>query len=328
MTMYAKDGNSRTNPFDNERIVFNNLEPDEVQSLHPLKKFGRHLSERFGVTLIPHSLPEEEENDECEFDIRITYVPDDVLAENTEADLLELRLAKLGKNAWHRTPHKRVLTTLILLLLIVLFVSIALFGFTPFNLFPLSSVAPQATQTTLSTRDDLPPTQRSETNLVSMGPHNAVIIAASAVPQYCPVGTMLGQGRQIGNFPVWMSGINTETATVHLPTVTLTLKTAQEWKGWVVHLHLSGRYKYLTTISLNALNIYGSTPPLLHNPYTALDSQRLLLDPKHPMGFLGANNAPGIGTWDISLFLPNAGCYAIGASWGPGHWLVNFAAGK
>ena len=325
--MYANDGNSHTTPLNDERIVYSNIEPDEVPS-HPLKMFGKHLFKRLGITFIPHSIPEEEENDECEFDIRITYVPDDVLAANTEPDLLELRLAKLGKNAWYRTPHKRVLTSLVLLLLFALLTGISLFGHAPLNLFPNSSILPQSVQIVHSTRNDsLPPaTQRTETNIVSAGPNNAVVVAARAIPAYCPVGTMLGQGRQIGNFPVWLSGINTETATVHLPT--LTLKTAHGWKGWVVHLHLSGRYKYLTTISLTALNIYGSTLPLLHNPYTALDSQRLFIDPKHPMGFLGTSGAPSIGTWDISLYLPSAGCYAIGASWGPGHWLINFAAGQ
>jgi len=322
--MYAHDRDSHITPFNDEIITYSDIEPDEEHS-HPLAMFGNRLSKRLGITVVPHPAREEGENDECEFDIRMTYVPDDVLAADTEPDLLEVRLLTLGKNAWQRTTHKRLLTNCVLLLLLVLLIGIALFGHIPFNLFPLSAVPSQAPSSSRS--DTLPPaTHRTEVNLVSAGPNNAVIIAARAVPQYCPTGTMLGQGRQIGNFPVWVSGINTGTATVHLPT--LTLKTMKGWKGWVVHLHLAGRYKYLTAISLTASNIYGSMPPLLHNPYTASDSQRLFIDPKHPMSFLGASSAPNIGTWDISLYLPSAGCYALSASWGPGHWLINFAAGQ
>jgi len=289
--------------------------------------YGNRLFERFGVKVVPHSVPEEEENDECEFDIRMTYVPEDVLAANTEPDLVEVRLLTFGKNAWQHTHHKRLLTSLVLLVLCLLLVGIALFGHTPFILFPLSS-APQATQITGFTRvDTLPPsTHSTEANLVSVGSNDAVIVHARALPQYCPTSTPLGRGRQIGNFPVWLIGIGLETATIHLPT--LTLKTMKGWKGWVVHLHLLGRYKYLTLISLNALNIYGSAPPLLHNPYTASDSQRLLIDARHPMGFLGASSTSKIGTWDIPLYLPSAGCYALSASWGQGHWLINFTAGQ
>ena len=321
--MYANNRNSHIHSFDDERVLYSDLEPDD-ESSHSLATFGQRFFKRLGVKVVPHAVMEEE-NDEGDFDIRITYVPDDVLAANTEPDLLEVRLAALGKTAWQRTTHKRMLTGLVLLLLVVLLVGISLFGHVPFNFFPLSSIPPQAVPTTHYTYNDTPP-HRTETNLVAAGADNAVVITAQAMPHYCPTGTMLGQGSQIGNFPVWLSGIDTETAMVHLPT--LVLKTMKGWKGWVVHLHLAGRYKYLNTISLNAFNIYGAATPLLHNPYTSLDSPRLFLDPKHPMSFLGASNAPNIGTWDISLYLPNTGCYAISTSWGQGHWLINFAAGK
>ncbi len=325
--MHAKNGNSHTTRSDDEGIQYSDFEPDDEPS-HPLVVYGNRFFELFGVKVVGHPTLEEE-NDECEFDIRMTYVPDDVLDANTEPDLVEVRLLALGKNAWQRTRHKRLLTSLVLLVLCILLVSVALFGHTPLNFFPLSSVPPQATHTTGFTQNDtFPPTNSAESNLLmSVGSDNTVIVNAGAMPQYCPTGTLLGRGREIGNFPVWLaSGIDTETPIVHLPS--LTLKTMTGWKGWIVHLQLVGRYKYLTGISLNVLNLYGSTPALLHNPYTASDSQRLFIDAKHPMGFQGASNASNIGTWDIPLYLPGAGCYAMSASWGQGHWLINFAAGR
>ncbi len=321
--MYANDKNSHRTPFDDERILYSDLEPDE-ESSHALTTFGQRIFKRFGIKVVTHAVIEEE-NDEGDFDVRITYVPDDVLASNTEPDLVEVRLLTLGKDAWQRTSHKRLLTSLVLLFLVILLVSISLFGHISSSLFPLLSTSPQAAPTTHFTYNDTPP-NRTETNHVSAGPDDAVVIAAQAMPQYCPTGTMLGQGKQVGNFPVWLSGIDAETAMVHLPT--LVLKTTKGWKGWVVHLQIAGRYRYLTTINLTAFNIYGAATPLFHNPYTSLDSPRLFIDPKHPMGFLGANIAPNIGTWDISLYLPNAGCYAISTSWGQANWFINFAAGR
>ena len=322
--MHANDGNSHANPFDDEAIRYSDLELDEEPS-HPLMLYGNRFFKRLGIKVVPHSLPEEEENDGCEFDIRMSYVPDDVLTANAEPDLVEVRLVTLGKNAWQRTRHKRLLSSLMLLVLCILLIGIALFGHTPLTLFPLSSAQPQATHFTRA--DTLPPPiNRVEMNIVSAGADNAVIINASAMPKYCPAATQLGKGRQIGNFPVWLSSINAGATMIHLPT--LTLKTMKGWKGWVLHLRLLGRYKYLTSISLNVLNMYGSMPPLLHNPYTATDSPRLFIDPKHPMGFQGTSNASNIGTWDIPLYLPSAGCYALSASWGQGHWSINFAAGQ
>ncbi len=327
MLMHADDGNSHTTRFDDEVIHYSDVETDE-EPPHPLVTYGNRLFGVFGVKVVGHPLPEEEENDEGEFDVRITYVPDEVLDADTEPDLVEVRLLTLGKNTWQRTRHKRLLTSLVLVALCALLVGITLLGHTPLNFFPLSSVHPQATPIAGFTRNDtFPPSKNAEANLLmSVGSDNTVIVNAGAMPQYCPTSTLLGQRRQIGNFPVWLSGIDTKTGMVHLPS--LTLKTMTGWKGWVVHLQLVARYKYLTEINLNVLNIYGSTPPLLHNPYTASDSQRLFIDAKHPMGFQGTSNAPTIGTWDISLYLPSAGCYAMSASWGQGHWLINFAAGQ
>ncbi|GAC1433703.1 MAG: hypothetical protein PVS3B3_34930 [Ktedonobacteraceae bacterium] len=145
--MYANDGNTHAKPFDDEVIPYDDLELDDEPS-HPLALYGHRLFQRLGVKVVRHPvLEEEEENDECEFDIRMTDVPDDVLATtNTEPDLLEVRLAAFGKKTWQHTPHKRLLTWLALLLLLVLLISITLFGHTSFNLFPLSSMQPQATQ--------------------------------------------------------------------------------------------------------------------------------------------------------------------------------------
>ncbi len=324
--MHANDGDSHGFRFDDEIIQYSDLEPDKEHS-RPFMMYGKGLLERFGVKVVPHAMLEEEEDEDdgCEFDIRMTYVPDDVLAAHTEPDLVEVRLLTLGKNAWQRTRHKRLLSSLVLFALCLLLVGISLFGHIPFTLFPRSAAQ---SQTISFTRvDTLPPPPHSiEVNLVSAGANNVLLVHASAMPQYCPTGTLLGRGRQIGNFPVWLSGLGSQTTTIHLPT--LTLKTLKGWKGWVVHLHLVGRYRYLTTISLNVLNIYGSVPPLLHSPYTTTDSQRLLIDAKHPMGFEGASKVPTIGTWDIPLYLPTAGCYALSTSWGQGHWLINFEAGR
>ncbi len=324
--MHANNGDSHISTFDDEGILLSDLERDEEDiSSNALVTFANRLSRRFGVKVVTRSVPEEED-DGCEFDLRMTDVPEDVLAANTEPDLLEVRFATLGKTLWQRIPHKRVLTRLLLLVLLALLVSISAFGHTLLNFFPLSSVLPQPTQTTSfaggETSNNLIHT--TEPNVISLRPNNEVTVAARGVPHYCPASVMLGQGKQIGNFPVWMSGIDSTNATVHLPT--LTLKTIKGWKGWVVPLHVLAKYGYTINIVLTTFNIYGSSTPLFQNPGSTLATPHLFINTMHPVSFVGT--ARKIGNWDISLYLPSAGCYAISAAWGRGHWQINFEAGQ
>ncbi|GAC1399965.1 MAG: hypothetical protein NVSMB49_11130 [Ktedonobacteraceae bacterium] len=321
--MHANNDNSHTTLFDDEEITFMELEPDEEYNrLHTVVQFGNCLFKGFGVKMVTHPALEEDD-DECEFDIRMTDVPEDVLVANTEPDLVEVRLATLGKDIWQRTPHRRMLVSLLLILLLALLVSMS-FGQALLQLLPLSSVLPQASQARYFNRGNSAG-DRMESNLVSSGPDNAVVVMARTIPHDCPTGTILGQRRQVGNFPVWLAGIDT-TATIHLPT--LVLKTMKGWKGWVVPLRLAAKYNYMVKFNLTIFNFYGSSAPLFQNPYTSLTAPRLFLDTKHPMSFVGTSGIRRIGTWNILLYLPSAGCYAISASWGQGHWIINFSAGQ
>ncbi len=315
--MKANEVDMYAHPFDDERVLYNVPEPEPP----PLMQ---RILLRLGIKFISHAFPEMEESDDGEFDLRITYVPDDVLAANEEPDLPEVRLASLGRDVWERAPR---LLQSILIFLLILFIVFVLFGGIILSMFPGVSASSQTQQTVGSVAVDTSPSATHvETNLVANGPHNTVIVTARPIPQYCPTGTMIGQGRQAENFAVWLSGINPQTALVHLPPQTL--KTTQGWKGWVVPLKISSRYKSLNTISLTVFHLYGSTQPLLHNSSTKAEGQRIFIDAKHPSGFIGKTSDANIGTWNVDLYLPSAGCYSLSGSWGAGHWLINFAAGQ
>ena len=57
-----------------------------------------------------------------------------------------------------------------------------------------------------------------------------------------------------------MTGIDSATTPVHLPT--LTLKTLKGWKGWIIPLHVAAKYGYSINIVLTTFNIYSSSMPL------------------------------------------------------------------
>ncbi|GAC1357783.1 MAG: hypothetical protein NVS4B12_19940 [Ktedonobacteraceae bacterium] len=326
--MYANDRNSHSTIFDEDAITFSDLEPDEEQNAsNSLQKIGSRLFKHLGIKVITHPALKEDEGDECDFDIRMTDVPEEVLEANVEPDLLEVRLATMGKRIWQHTPRKRLVASLLLIVLLTLFVSISSLGNTLLSLFPVLAGTSQSKQAVYFNRGSTfdAPVDGTEENFFSFGLNNAVKVTARSIPPYCPSGTMLGQRRQVGNFPVWLSDIGT-AATIHLHP--LVLNTIRDWKGWIVPLHLEGKYKYVGGITLTVVNIYGTSIPLLQDPRNTVTAPRLFIDTQYPMSITGANGMRQIGIWDIALYLPGAGCYGISASWGQGHWLVNFAAGQ
>ncbi len=318
--MHPNDQNSHKAFDDEDDIIFSNLEQDEEQ--HPLDRLFRFLS----VKLVTQPVEEEEVDDECDFDIRMTDVPEEVLEAYAEPDILEVRIATIGKQFWTRTPRKRLLASVLLLTLVALLIGISSFGHATLSLFPLFSGTPQVKQS-LNVRSGVSldsPASHEEENYLSFGPNTSVMVTARAIPNYCATGTMLGQGRQKGNYPVWPVGID-DTAIVHLPL--LLLPTIKNWKGWVIPLHVRGRYNYVSSISLTVFNLNNTSSPLLQDRYTPVADMHLFLDTKHVASVTGTG-LRAIATWDVSLYIPNAGCYGLSASWGRGHWLINFAAGK
>ena len=304
---------------DEDEITFSDLEPEDEQ-LTTLDRFFKP----FGLKLVRHAV-EEEEDDDCEFDLRVTDVPDEVLDDHAEPDLLEVRLASVGKQFWTRIPRKRLLASMLLLTLVAIFIGISSFGRATLALFPLFSSTPQVKQSSILDQQaslDFPASHNEE-NYIEYGPNTSVMITARTVPNYCSSETVLGQGKQIGNFPVWTTGID-NTAKVHLFPVLL--QTIQGWKGWMIPLHIIGRYNYIDSISLTAFNTNSTSSPLLQDKYTLVAAAHLFLDTKHVASVTGIGIRK-LGTWDVSLYVPTAGCYGLTASWGAGHWMITFAAG-
>jgi|GEM_PF-3564463 len=308
--------------FDEDELTISDLD-EEQGPVQPLQRLGNHLCKRLRIKVVAGPVPEEADNDECEFDIRMTDVPTEVLTQNAEPDLIEMRVATFSKQLWQRVSRKRLYGSVLLAILLAFLVGVSSFGQIALHLFPTSAPIQQSSSASLSLGDrgDTPVLPINETNILTPGPNNSTIVMARPLPSYCSSGEMLGQGRQIGSFPVWVLGIDS-TAQVHLaPTVVKTVKT---WRGWAIPLHLHGKYTTLQNITLTVVNLNNTSYPLLQDRTTL--SSRLFLDAQHPMSIGGVDAKLGI--WDLSLYLPSAGCYAMIAAWGHGHWMITFSAGE
>ncbi len=309
-----KQKDAHTTVFDADAMVISDLDEDLE---HPLQNIGAAIFKRLGIKVVAHPVQEEVDEDECDFDIRMMDVPDEVLANNTEFDLPEVRFATASKRLWERIPRKRLFTVLLLGILL----GISSFG-QIFSRLPPTTPPRKSTSysSSIVARDN--PLPVTETNILTFKVDHSILVTARTLPDYCPSGEMLGQGNQIGSFPVWLLGIDS-TAKVQLPPISL--KTIDGWKGWAIPLQLHGKYTYLQTITLTVVNLNGTSSPLLQT--NTMLSSRLVLDAQHPMHVTGVSTRK-VGIWDISLFLPGAGCYAMVGAWGHGHWMITFSAGS
>jgi hypothetical protein len=71
----------------------------------------------------------------------------------------------------------------------------------------------------------------------------------------------------------------------------------------------------------------GTAAPLWFEIGGQSPSTRPVLNPLQPAADL-PNGPPGWAAFPSYLFIPQAGCYVLGASWPGGRWQITFAAGQ
>lgn len=181
---------------------------------------------------------------------------------------------------------------------------------------PQSSSMPTATLSTNPTRTPpliLPTTPAPATP--PLGP----------IPRNCPPGptprsSLPGIGPVIGGSKVWASGFNGPHAEISIPYYDT--YTQHGW-SWKIVWEVGPDYTQLVTIQGG--NLRDGTPlwfQVTGNPTTSP-----VLDPRHP-DHPGSTVGTDWAEWGSYVFIPQAGCYYLQASWPGGSWRINFAAGE
>lgn len=317
---------------ENERgIELEDLPAEETRTialaLFDLGMRAVHRIQQFKVSFTPQQ-QDDDEHDDCEFDIRVTYIPTEDVPTPAPSPDLNLGMLKAQR------PRMILFSTLLLVMLALLVNTIEPLRNRVSSLLLPPTSTPQA-QNPLSPYPghllDNPTNivvEENKTTIlqVTTGGQEKYLLVPAPVPFECPAGVMPGRTRQIGNFPVWLSGFGQPNTVLHLPSTFVS--DLKNWSGWVVNFQVKVKLRYTNLILLSIDDVYHLSTPLLRDPSDGSHDSRIIINPTTPQHVLGPTGQREIRSWDISLYLPGAGCYMLNASWEEGNWEVIFAAGK
>lgn len=283
--------------------------------------------QHFKVTFTP-LMQGDDENDDCEFDIRVTDVPQDELPVPKYTPHFKRISLK------DRHPRAILFSTLLLVMLAVLVNTIEPLHDRIARLLLVPTAIPSG-QNPLSPYPghliDNPTNIVVEENKtavlqVTVGGQKKYLYESAPVPYECPTEVIPGNQRQVGNFPIWLSGFGAPNTILHLPPIYLS--DMKDWQGWVINFQVNVKLRYTNLIMLSINDVNHISNPLLRDPSNGLRNWRVTVNPARPQHSLGPSGQQYIGTWNMSLYLPGAGCYALDAAWQEGSWEMIFAAGR
>jgi hypothetical protein len=187
----------------------------------------------------------------------------------------------------------------------------------------LLAILASCTQTPQSSATPTPTISTKPTNSATLVPTTPPLgpIPRDCTPGPAPRSSLPGIGPVIGGSKVWASGFEGSHATILIRPYDDTY-TQHGW-SWKIVWEVGPDYTQLVTIQGG--NLRNGMPLWIQvtgNPATSA-----VLDPKHP-DHPGSSVGIDWAEWGSYVFIPQAGCYYLQASWPGGSWRIDFAAGR
>ena len=287
-----------------------------------------HHFQHMKVTLTP-LVQDEDEDDDCAFDLRMIDVPMEELPNAQRSPYFKQIKQAMMKG---RRPRAILFSALLLIMLIVLVNTITplhdrLVGLLPVPTTPSQNpLSPYPGHLLDNPTNAAVEESKTTVSQMTVDGQQKYLYIPAAVPYECPTSILPGYERQIGNFPVWLSSFGAPDTILHLqPGI---VSNRKDWQGWMVNFQVNVKLRYTNLILLSINDVNHISSPLLRDPSNGARIWRVVLNPLKPQHALGPTGKQYIGTWDMSLYLSGAGCYALDAAWNEGSWEVVFSAGR
>ena len=154
--------------------------------------------------------------------------------------------------------------------------------------------------------------------------------ASAPQAQSCLASPVNSSSREAGTSPAWVVGFDGPAATLHVSPVSVPVSAFPTASGWVASITLEIQSDYTGSITFsggsqrNSLPLvfgFGLDPGQTQLFSITLSTQQPLVSPNRI--FKARRTA-----WNITIYVPAAGCYFLKATWPGGHWIINFAAGQ
>lgn len=193
-----------------------------------------------------------------------------------------------------------------------------------------ATAIPSATLTPAPTRVAYPTPTLGQGTPAALGPAPASCTPTAPAPRTLPT-TFSGA---IGASPLWVAGFEGSHATKYVNP----FSTQYTRYGWMVGIVFATEPGLTSPVVMRGVRLDDGTPLWMvalepGQTYTeAAPSVAVILDPQQP-GLAGFQNTNfGLSEdwagWYGAFYIPEAGCYALNASWPGGSWRVTFAVGR
>ncbi len=139
----------------------------------------------------------------------------------------------------------------------------------------------------------------------------------------CQAGTEIGAIQSVGIYPVWAKGILGPQA--HIILSNATYETAP-WSGWNVTLQIAAIYNFNQPITLSVFSAQQGFPAAFATDQPNTYNTSITLGAQAPTQRNVPDGDKFRNIWNVTLHIPEAGCYALMADWSISTWSILFTA--
>ena len=139
----------------------------------------------------------------------------------------------------------------------------------------------------------------------------------------CQAGTEIGAIHSVGSYPVWVKGILGPQA--HIVLSNAAYKT-NPWVGWNITLQIAAIYNFNQPITLSVFSAQQGFPAAFATGQPNTYNTSITLDAQAPTQRNVPDGDKFRNIWDVTLHIPEAGCYALMADWSISTWSILFTA--
>lgn len=139
----------------------------------------------------------------------------------------------------------------------------------------------------------------------------------------CKTGTHIGAIQSVGNYPVWVKGLFGPQAHIILP---ISAYQASPWFGWNITLQVAAIYNFHQPITLSVFSTQDEFPAAFATAQPNTYNTSITLDTQTPTQRNVPDGDKFRNIWNVTLHIPQDGCYGLMADWSISTWSILFTA--
>ena len=283
----------------------------------------------------------------------LSEMPGNHFADGSSKDDIELEISDLPPARFHEvssalsflssrlSPGKRIWRFVMVGCTVLLMLLLILGNFPPvrnqfYNLLSPFAHPTPVNQASFKEKSPDPGVKENRANSFSFSQATDVIWNTGATPgpapqaQSCLASSVNVSSREVGSSPAWAVGFDGASATLHVSPISLPVSSFPAASGWAASIPLEIQSDYTGPITFTGGSQSDSSPLVFGFGLDPGQAQLFSITLSNQQPVISPNRLfkTGRTAWNITIYVPAAGCYFLKATWPGGRWIINFAAGQ